>query len=480
MGVEEDPSALPAASITMTGDSTEITEEAKSAQAWRCENLAVQLPSRTIESPTFEVRIDVPSSPNHTPKKMNSSRVYSPQLSPSHSPKGKSSVRKFFPKLGIKSRNNTVDLEKAAIYALGAHKRTISRSTSLSKLFTPKMKRTLSLPTLTSHSNPESLHRNSDVSTLDFGIFVWHAPVRRSHSVPVIAIDGSNKPTESIGGGIIRVQYAIPKTDLTVTASDQPPSLADGVGHEGEDIPEEEAVCRICMIELGQDAETFKMECRCKGELALAHKECLVKWFSIKGNKICDVCKEEVQNLPVTLLRIQSSQSISVQDIRAENMRCRIFQDVPFLIIVSMLAYFCFLEQLLGVKMKSGAITLSLPFSCILGLLASMTSTTIVRKEFVWIYAIVQFGLVVLFAHVFYLRFHLQAVLSVLLSAFAGFGVTIISNTVLVEFLRRRRRRRLEQWQQNGISHHIAPGESIHHASHLEFVPQETPIERVG
>lgn len=97
---------------------------------------------------------------------------------------------------------------------------------------------------------------------------------------------------------------------------------------DAEDIPEEEAVCRICMVELCEGGETLKMECKCKGELALAHQECAVKWFSIKGNKTCEVCKHEVENLPVTLLRIQSVQNRITGANRAPAMEVNGFRQV--------------------------------------------------------------------------------------------------------------------------------------------------------
>lgn len=207
----------------------------------------------------------------------------------------------------------------------------------------------------------------------------------------------------------------------------------------GEDITQEDAVCRICFIELGEGSETLKMECSCKGELALAHQECAIKWFSIKGNKICDVCNEEVRNLPVTLLRIQSTNRRG-NGAQAESARYRVWQDVPVLVIVSMLAYFCFLEQLLVSRMGSGAIAISLPFSCILGLLASMTATTMVQRRYAWVYAVTQFALVVLFAHVFYSLLRVQAVLSVLLATFAGFGGVMCGTSILLELLKWRSR----------------------------------------
>ncbi|OVA10150.1 zinc finger protein [Macleaya cordata] len=441
-------------------DSTGIIEETPSAQQWRRQNLFLEIPSRTLDDSEDFVRINMPPTPISTPTRAKLPPTPSPSsrtnASPYFSSKGKSSFKSLLPKLSFKHRNSSLDTEKASMLATGAplagpHEKTsVARSLSLTKIFTPRMKRTSSLPvTPIAHSNPNSVHGGSMIDPSNSTKNVVKHHISRSLSVPVKA--RSIRRMDSLGA-VYRVIPSTPRvtegsgTTSNISAAEQ----SENNDADGEDIAEEEAVCRICLIELGEGGVTLKMECSCKGELALAHQECAVKWFSIKGNKNCDICKQEVQNLPVTLLRVQSVQILNTRANRGQQtvvQRYRqvkddilVWQDVPVLVIISMLAYFCFLEQLLVAEMGTGAIAISLPFSCILGLLASMTSSTMVERKFVWVYASVQFVLVVLFAHIFYSLLHVQSVLSILLSTFAGFGLAMSGSSIFVEFMRWRRK----------------------------------------
>uniref|UniRef100_A0A1J3E9C6 RING-CH-type domain-containing protein n=1 Tax=Noccaea caerulescens TaxID=107243 RepID=A0A1J3E9C6_NOCCA len=442
------------------GDSAEIAQEELSSPGrdlWR-RGLVLDSPSTTPEDTgDDQLRRNASLTSSPLAKRVNFSPMSSPRigqrgasLSPSSSSSRNkpNSLKNLIPKLSFKNRNsnsNNVDIEKAEDLAFASspssgHGR-YRPAWTLTNILTPRLKKTESLPvTPIAHSNPESTHGRYVVDPVTSMKKGPPLPIHRSRSVPAFNKDGSLRQT-----GVFRV---IPTPNMTPARNItnlNDVSVVDG----GEDVPEEEAVCRICMVELGEDSDAFKMECMCRGELALAHKECTIKWFTIKGNRTCDVCKQEVQNLPVTLLRMQSSQGhLGAADTEASNYS--VWQDVPILVIVSMLAYFCFLEQLLLTKMKSGAIAISLPFSCVLGLLASMTSTTMVKKQYVWIYATIQFGLVVFFSHVFFSLVHMQPAVSILLATLVGFGLTMSGTTGLVEFSKWRRRHRTAEATSSG------------------------------
>ncbi|KAJ0263682.1 F89 [Hirschfeldia incana] len=423
------------------GDSDDTAEE----QLSRGRDLRVSglLPTTTPEEDTgddlFSYNTSLTSSPVAA-KRVSFSTLSSPRIGASLSPSSSrnftnNSLKNMIPKPSFKNRIsniNEVDIEKAASLALASSGRDRS-SWTLSNIFTPRTRKnkTESLPiTPIVHSNPGSTHGRYVIDPVTSIKKEPPLPFHRSRSVPPFNKDGSLRRS-----GVFRV---IPTPNMSPTRSLYRTNMKDtSVVDGGEDVPEEEAVCRICLVELGEDSEAFKMECMCRGELALAHKECTIKWFTIKGNGTCDVCKQEVQNLPVTLLRMQDSQGGA-----NEASHYSIWQDVPVLVIVSMLAYFCFLEQLLLNKMKSSAIAISLPFSCILGLLASMTSTTMVEKQYVWIYGTVQFGFIVCFSHIFFELVHMQPIVSILLATLVGFGLTMSGTTGLVEFLKWRRRER--------------------------------------
>ncbi|KAL2488805.1 RING/U-box superfamily protein [Forsythia ovata] len=430
--------------------------ETSNVKHWKKPNLFLEIPSRTLEVSHQEfVQIKMPPTPTPTPKRVNFLLTPSPSdVKVSGSPypsssKAKSSIKNLLPKLSFKNRSSNSDIEKAGNLDSGSSTTRMQdnpsmlRSWSL-KIFTPRMKMTTSLPvTPIAHSNPDSVRDGSINSSVALDTKVVQRHMARSLSVPDLHKDKGIRKLDSF----FRVIPSTPRvkdgnSEVSMVTT---PGESENNEDDGEDIPEEEAVCRICFVELCEGGETLKMECSCKGELALAHRECAIKWFSIKGNKTCDVCKQEVRNLPVTLLRIQSTINRNTGATSFRHMEIngyRVWQEVPILVIVGMLAYFCFLEQLLVNKMGTGAIAISLPFSCVLGLLSSMTSSTMVKRRFVWVYASIQFSLVVLFAHIFYSVVHVQPVLSILLSTFAGFGVAMSGSSILVEFLRWRRRQR--------------------------------------
>ncbi|KAH1227659.1 hypothetical protein GmHk_10G027841 [Glycine max] len=295
-------------------------------------------------------------------------------------------------------------------------------------LVTPRGKKTSSLPvTAIAYSNPGSVH-GGNLAFAETAKKELNFPIRRSRSAPMLNKEG-NSPVR----GMFRIVPTTLRLDEKIATT--PPMTSpihDTVKNEdvGEDIPEEEAVCRICMVELGEGGNTFKLECGCKGDLSLAHRGCAVKWFTIKGNRTCDVCKQEVQNLTVTLLRVQNglAQNGLAQNGLAHNMlgadasRYRFWPDFAILVVINMLAYFWFHVSNMG----SGTIVHCLAFSCVLGSLASFTATVmdnsvylnssfvilqyitnsskifLVRRNHVWIYATVQFCLVFLIEHLFF------------------------------------------------------------------------------
>ncbi|CAL5426538.1 unnamed protein product [Camellia sinensis] len=437
-----------------------IASETPNPKHWKKQNLFLEVPTRRLHvSPHDEfVQIKMPPTPTPTPKKVNFVLTPSPSDArtigspgPS-SARGKSGFKNLLPKLSFKARSSQSDAERATAnpgveasspLPLPQEKPSISRSWSLTRIFTPRMKSTTSsLPvTPVGQSNPESIGGENLGGLVNLNTKGGPRQISRSLSVPVIRKERRMKRSDSFFR-VIPSTPRVKEVDSTMPNATTPTGDTENNEDDGEDIHDEEAVCRICLVELCEGGETLKMECSCKGELALAHQECAIKWFSIKGNKICDVCKQEVQNLSVTLLRVQRVQNPNSGANRALQMEIngyRIWQEVSILVIVSMLAYFCFLEQLLVGKMGTGAVAISLPFSCVLGLLSSMTSSTMVKRRFVWIYSSTQFALVVIFAHIFYSVVHVQAVLSILLSIFTGFGIAMSGSSILVEFFRWRR-----------------------------------------
>ncbi len=58
-----------------------------------------------------------------------------------------------------------------------------------------------------------------------------------------------------------------------------------------------------------QSGEAIALECQCRGELALRHRACAIKWTRVKGDNTCDICKAPITNLPQVSPRAPTERS---------------------------------------------------------------------------------------------------------------------------------------------------------------------------
>ncbi|KAJ7525765.1 hypothetical protein O6H91_17G065100 [Diphasiastrum complanatum] len=349
-------------------------------------------------------------------------------------------------RLSLRSRSSAQSMKKGSTIPKSPSQGALESQTSLtspysfSRLVHTLSGRTSSLPVTQLREITTDETQGSTTKPLSKGKFA------RSLSVPANKI-GSLKRTGGTSGFTLLVKPVLPCPSVSEAATDSKDGAPttttsqDGESEDGEKISEEEAVCRICFDELCEGGPTLKMECSCKGELALAHEDCALKWFSIKGNPTCDVCGKEVKNLPVMITRFPNETTNAQQQQSRMAVVHRIWQDIPVLVMISMLGYFCVLEQLLASTMGATALAIALPFACILGLLASITASTLVSRKYIWAYAVMQLSLVILLSHVFYSVVRLQAVLSILLAALAGFGIAMSINAIILEYVSWRKER---------------------------------------
>ncbi|PSC71193.1 zinc finger family [Micractinium conductrix] len=76
--------------------------------------------------------------------------------------------------------------------------------------------------------------------------------------------------------------------------------------------------CLICLEEFRQEefinGSALRLECNCRGDLALRHRDCVMKWVQVKGSNVCELCKAEIRNIPAPPPRAADPGDLPVLD----------------------------------------------------------------------------------------------------------------------------------------------------------------------
>lgn len=138
-----------------------VGEELTRVPNWKRQNLLLEIPPRTSEEHPLDfvgIKMPMTPSPAPNPKRVNFLMTSRSVDAPTHnSPgpsvsKGISTIRSILPKLSFKHKTSSSDIEKGSTAApessspVPREMLSIARSMSLTKIFTPRIKRTSSLP----------------------------------------------------------------------------------------------------------------------------------------------------------------------------------------------------------------------------------------------------------------------------------------------------------------------------------------------
>ncbi|TMW90967.1 hypothetical protein EJD97_014986 [Solanum chilense] len=340
-----------------------------------------------------------------------------------YSPRSPGPTGGFLRALGFKKKAASSDGERSSL--LSSDHKVVPGSPLAANFFSSNWQKCASLPVTPASDSSPSVSTPISSRT--------HGEQQRSNSSRTGASKASMSRSLSVPGR----NFVIVRSMSFATHEEHVPDTGDEITpapeNEDREIPEEEAVCRICLAAC-DEGNTFQMECSCKGDLRLVHEECAIKWFSVKGNKICEVCRQDVSNLPVTLLRIPSTSQHDNRPEHNNSGRISAWQDFVVLVLISTISYFFFLEQLFVHDMKTQALVIAAPFAFTLGILSSIFAIILAIKEYIWSYAALEFAFFAVPLYVLYSMLQLQAVYSLMIASVLGFGATMSINAMYIQY----------------------------------------------
>ncbi|XP_044948157.1 uncharacterized protein LOC123397681 [Hordeum vulgare subsp. vulgare] len=93
------------------------------------------------------------------------------------------------------------------------------------------------------------------------------------------------------GGAVEYVAIDIDRSVVSLVTADRQEQAGTGSG------------CRICQLGDGDlpaesgSGQLVRLGCGCRGEIAAAHRRCAEAWFSVRGNRRCEICGENAANI---------------------------------------------------------------------------------------------------------------------------------------------------------------------------------------